>query len=74
MTDKISRELKTVEEERGSMLKDIDKMKESYARYLISDSKNINDYITHPHIITKKEIRKKKLSNFFNKVKKALGL
>ena len=63
-----------VNEERTAGLHEIEKFKESYARYMIADKEKITNYIAHPHVITKKEIRKWKIRDFFNKVKKAIGL
>ena len=74
MTEKVKNELKVVETEREAILDDMEKFKKSYAKYIITDQDKIKEYIVHPYVVTKKDIRKKKLQNFFNKIKKAIGL
>lgn len=74
MTDSVKREIKAAEEERKTIGTDLEKFKNSYARYIIEDKEKIKDFITHPYVPTKKDIRKKKREAFFNKLKKALGL
>lgn len=74
MTDKVKNEFKAVETEREAILNDMEKFKKSYAKYIITDQDKIRESITHPHVVTKKDIRKKKLQNFFDKFKKAIGL
>lgn len=74
MTEKVKNEFKAVETEREAILDDMEKFKKSYARYIVADKDKIKDYVLHPHVITKKDVRKKKVENFFNKIKKAIGL
>ena len=74
MTDKVRNEMKSVEGEREAILNDIEKFKKSYAKYIITDQDKIRENIVHPYVVTKKDVRKKKVSNFFNKIKKAIGL
>ena len=74
MTEKVKNEFKAVETEREAILNDMEKFKKSYAKYIITDQDRIKEYIVHPYVVTKKDIRKKKLQNFFNKIKKAIGL
>ena len=74
MTDKLKKEIESAMEERKTILDDLDKEKESYAKYLISQKENIKNYFDHPYVVTKKDIRKKKMENFKNKLKKVFGL
>ena len=74
MTDKLKKEIESAMEERKTILEDLDKEKESYAKYLISQKENIKNYLDHPYVVTKKDIRKKKMENFKNKLKKVFGL
>jgi hypothetical protein len=74
MTDKLKKEIESAMEERKTILEDLDKEKESYAKYLISQKENIKNYFDHPYVVTKKDIRKKKMENFKNKLKKVFGL
>jgi hypothetical protein len=74
MTDKLKKEIESAMEERKTILEDLDKEKESYAKYLIAQKENIKNYFDHPYVVTKKDIRKKKMENFKNKLKKVFGL
>lgn len=71
---KLANEIKASEEERLASLNEVEKFKKSYAKYMITDKDKIKDYIEHPYVPTKKDIRKKKRHEFFNKLKKAIGL
>ena len=74
MTEKVKNEFKAVETEREAILNDMEKFKKSYAKYIITDQDKIKNSIAHPYVVTKKDIRKKKFQNFFDKFKKAIGL
>jgi hypothetical protein len=49
-------------------------MTDYYTALANNDQDKIKEYIVHPYVVTKKDIRKKKFQNFFNKIKKAIGL
>ncbi len=74
MTDSVKREIRAAEEERNTIDTDLEKTKEIYAKYIITDQEKIKDYIAHPYVVSKRDIRKKKLEMFFNKLRKAMGL
>lgn len=74
MTDDILAKAKALEEDRKAIGEDIEKFKNTYAKYIISDGDKIKESIAHPYVVTKKDVRKKKIQNFFNKIKKAIGL
>ena len=74
MTDRMKREIESAAEERKVIFEDLDKEKVSYAKYLLSQRENIKDYFEHPYVVTKKDIRRKKMENLMNKLKKVFGL
>jgi hypothetical protein len=74
MTDKVRNGMKSVESEREAILHDVEKFKKSYAEYIVADREKIRESIEHPYVVTKKDVRKKKFRNFFDKIKKAIGL
>jgi len=74
MTDNVKAEITAANEERKQIEKDLDKSKDGFAKYIIADQENIRNYLAHPYVPTKKDVRKKKRLEFINKFKKALGL
>lgn len=71
---KLSNEIKAAEEEKTVIADELEKFKNTYAKYVIDDKDKIKDSVSNPYVPTKKEIMHQKRSNFLNKVKKAIGL
>ncbi len=74
MTDNIKDKLKMVEAERNAGNIELEKLKNAYAKYIIEDADKIKNDISHPYVVTKKDVRMKRMKDFFNKFKKAIGL
>ena len=53
---------------------ELEKLKDAYAKYIIEDADKIKNDISHPYVVTKKDVRMKRMKDFFNKFKKAIGL
>ena len=69
----IKNKMKAVDEGRQASMRQLERDKQNFARYIISEQDKIMHDIEHPYVITKKDVRKKKRETFFNKLKKALG-
>jgi len=74
MTDNIKEKMKIVEAERDAGNIELEKLKDAYAKYIIEDADKIKNDISHPYVVTKKDVRMKRMKDFFNKFKKAIGL
>ena len=74
MTDNIKEKMKMVEAERDAGNIELEKLKDAYAKYIIEDVDKIKNDISHPYVVTKKDVRMKRMKDFFNKFKKAIGL
>jgi hypothetical protein len=74
MTDNIKEKMKMVEAERNAGNIELEKLKDAYAKYIIEDADKIKNDISHPYVVTKKDVRMKRMKDFFNKFKKAIGL
>lgn len=74
MTDNIKEKMKMVEAERDAGNIELEKLKDAYAKYIIEDADKIKNDISHPYVVTKKDVRMKRMKDFFNKFKKAIGL
>lgn len=70
----IKNKMKAVDEEREASMRQVEKYKSDFAKYIISEQEKIRHDVEHPYVVTKKDIRKKKRETFFNKLKKALGI
>lgn len=74
MTDNIKEKMKMVEAERNAGNIELEKLKDAYAKYIIEDADKIKNDVSHPYVVTKKDVRMKRMKDFFNKFKKAIGL
>ncbi len=74
MTDKVRDELKACEEDRKMIADDLEVFKDRYAKYIVSCEDAIKESVLHPYVPEKRDIRKKKMGEFMNKLKKVLGL
>ena len=74
MTDRMKSEIESAKEEQKLILEDLDREKETFAKYITSQKDNMKNYLSHPYVVTKKDIRRKRMENFMNKLKKVFGL
>lgn len=74
MTDRMKSEIESAKEEQKIILDDLDREKEAFARYIVSQRDSMKDYLDHPYVVTKRDVRRKRMENFKNKLKKVFGL